>query len=405
VAATATFEYKARDSTGRAREGTLEGANQQAVLARLRELGMVPLSVKETGTGLKREINFPGRDKVKLKELALFSRQFATMISSGLTLLRSLNILAMQAENPKLREVIAKVAQSVEEGKALSEALSEHDTFPKLYVAMVRAGETAGTLDLVLLRIAETMEKDVALRRKVKSTLTYPGVVLVLAVLLTTVMLLFIVPTFVGMFQSLGGSLPLPTQILLLMSKTIRRLWFLLFLMPIAAWRGYKRMRAVPQVRARLDALKLKVPVFGPLFHKLAIARFTRNLSTLLHAGVPILLALEITSDTIDNAVISRAVADVRGAVGRGESVARPLANHPVFPPMVVQMVGVGEETGMLDEMLMRIADFYDMEVEASTESLTAALEPLMIATLGGIVGAMVISLYMPMFQIFDLIE
>ena len=406
MSATATFHYKARDASGRPREGTLEGADQQVVIARLRELGMVPLSVQAAGTGLKREITFPGRGgKVKLKELALFSRQFATMISSGLTLLRSLNILAMQAENPKLREVIGKVAQSVEEGKALSEALSEHDTFPNLYVAMVRAGETAGTLDLVLLRIAETMEKDVALRRKVKSTLTYPGVVLVLAVVLTTVMLLFIVPTFVGMFQSLGGMLPLPTRVLLFMSKTIRKVWFLLFLMPVGAWRGYKRMRKVPQVRARLDAIKLKVPVFGPLFHKLAIARFTRNLSTLLHAGVPILLALEITSDTIDNAVISRAVADVRAAVSRGEAVARPLANHPVFPAMVVQMVGVGEETGMLDEMLRRIADFYDMEVEASTESLTAALEPLMIATLGGIVGAMVISLYMPMFQIFDLIE
>ena len=405
-AATATFHYKARDSTGRAREGTLEGADQQVVIARLRELGLVPLSVQQAGTGLKREITFPGGGgKVKLKELALFSRQFATMIASGLTLLRSLNILAVQAENPKLREVIGKVGQSVEEGKALSEALAEHDSFPKLYVAMVRAGETAGTLDLVLLRIAETMEKDVALRRKVKSTLTYPGVVLVLAVILTTVMLLFIVPTFVGMFQSLGGALPLPTRVLLLMSKMIRKLWFLLFLMPIGAWRGYKKMRTIPQVRARLDAMKLKVPVFGPLFHKLAIARFTRNLSTLLHAGVPILLALEITSDTIDNAVISRAVADVRAAVSRGESVAKPLANHPVFPPMVVQMVGVGEETGMLDEMLRRIAEFYDMEVEASTESLTAALEPLMIATLGGIVGAMVISLYMPMFQIFDLIE
>ncbi len=407
MATVSTYRYKARDGAGRPREGTLEGANRQVVLTRLRESGLIPVSVEEQQTtGLRREITLPGRGgKVKLKDLAVFSRQFATMIASGLTLLRSLNILAEQSENPKLAEVLGKVSAAVEEGKSLSEALAEHEVFPKLYVAMVRAGETAGTLDLVLVRIADTMEKDVALRRKVKSTMTYPAIVVVMAVLLTTVMLLFIVPTFVGMFESLGGELPLPTRILLFMSVVVRRLWFVLFLVPVAAWQGYTRARKVPRVRARLDAWKLKVPVFGALFHKVAIARFTRNLSTLLHAGVPILLALEITSDTIDNDVISRAVADVRGAVRQGESMARPLSGHPVFPPMVVQMVGVGEETGALDDMLRRIADFYDLEVEAATESLTAALEPVMIAVLGGIVGAMVISLYMPMFKIFDLVE
>ena len=402
-----TFRYKARDQSGRSREGTVEGPDQQVVAGRLREMGMTPVSIEQQQTtGLKREITLPGRGgKVKLRDLAIFSRQFATMIAAGLTLLRSLNILAEQSDNPKLSEILAKVASAVEEGKSLSEALAEHEAFPKLYVAMVRAGETAGTLDQVLVRIADTLEKDVALRKKVKSALTYPGVVLVLAVLLTIVMLLFIVPTFVGMFEQLGGTLPLPTRVLLLMSTAVRKLWFVLLFLPIGAWQAYKRARKVPRVRDRLDALKLQVPVFGKLFHKLAIARFTRNLSTLLHAGVPILLALEITADTIDNAVISRAVADVRAAVKQGESVAKPLAGHPVFPSMVVQMVGVGEETGALDDMLRRIADFYDQEVEAATESLTAALEPIMIATLGGIVGAMVISLYMPMFQIFDLVE
>ena len=407
MATPVTFLYKARDQTGRAREGTVEGPDQHVVLARLREMGLTPLSVEEQPTtGLKRQISLPGRGKkIKLKDLAIFSRQFATMIASGLTLLRSLTILAQQSENPKLKEVIGKVSVSVEEGKSLSEALAEQDSFPKLYVAMVLAGETAGTLDLVLLRIADTMEKDVALRRKVKSTMTYPGVVLVMAVVLTSAMLLFIVPTFVGMFESLGGTLPLPTKgpapdvddpaqaVVHPVPRAGRRL------------AGYKRLRKIPRVRARLDAAKLKVPVFGNLFHKLALARFTRNLSTLLHAGVPILLALEITADTIDNAVISRAVADVRAAVRQGETVSKPLSNHPVFPPMVVQMVGVGEETGALDEMLGRIADFYDLEVEATTESLTAALEPIMIAVLGGIVGAMVISLYMPMYKIFDLVE
>ena len=407
MATAATFRYRALDTAGRSREGTVDGADQGAVASRLREMGMTPLAIEEQRTtGLKREISLPGRGgKVKLKDLAVFSRQFSTMIASGLTLLRSLNILAQQADNPKLASILGQVATAVEEGKSLSEALAPHPEFPKLYVAMVRAGETAGTLDQVLVRIADTLDNDVALRRKVKSTMTYPAVVLVLAIVLTIVMLLFIVPTFVGMFETLGGTLPLPTRVLLFLSSVVRKLWFVLFLLPVAAWQGYKRARKVPQVRARLDAVKLKAPVFGDLFQKLAIARFTRNLSTLLHAGVPILLALEITADTIDNAVISRAVDDVRAAVRQGESVAKPLTNHPVFPPMVVQMVGVGEETGALDEMLRRIADFYDSEVEATTESLTAALEPIMIATLGGIVGAMVISLYMPMFKIFELIE
>ena len=407
MAVAATFRYRALDTAGRSREGTVDGADQRAVASRLREMGMTPVSIEEQRTtGLKRELSLPGRGgKVKLKDLAVFSRQFSTMIASGLTLLRSLNILAQQSDNPKLAGILGQVATAVEEGKSLSEALAAHQEFPKLYVAMVRAGETAGTLDQVLVRIADTLDNDVALRRKVKSTMTYPAVVLVLAILLTIVMLLFIVPTFVGMFETLGGTLPLPTRFLLFLSSVVRKLWFVLFLLPVAAWQGYTRARKVPQVRARLDVVKLKAPVFGDLFQKLAIARFTRNLSTLLHAGVPILLALEITADTIDNAVISRAVDDVRAAVRQGESVAKPLSNHPVFPPMVVQMVGVGEETGALDEMLRRIADFYDSEVEATTESLTAALEPIMIASLGGIVGAMVISLYMPMFKIFELIE
>lgn len=409
MGAALSFRYRARDTAGRPREGTVDAPDQRAVAARLREMGMTPLSIEEQQTsGLKREITLPGmggNKKVKLKDLAVFSRQFATMIASGLTLLRSLNILAEQTESASLAKIIAEVSDAVEAGQSLSEALAAHEEFPKLYVAMVRAGETAGTLDEVLLRIASTLETDLALRKKVKSALTYPGVVLGLAVLLTIVMLLFIVPTFVGMFEQLGGTLPLPTRALLLMSAMVRNLWFLLLMAPVAAWRGYKRARKQPRIRARMDALKLKLPVFGNLFHKLAIARFTRNLGTLLHSGVPILLALEITADTVDNAVISAGVDDVRAAVKEGESVAKPMSKHEVFPPMVVQMTAVGEETGAMDEMLGRIADFYDREVEATTESLTSALEPIMIAVLGGIVGSMVIALYMPMFKIFELIE
>ncbi|HWB71417.1 MAG TPA: type II secretion system F family protein [Egibacteraceae bacterium] len=407
MAATATFRYTVRDRAGKTRSGTLDAPDQRVVAVKLRDMGYAPVSITEVKTAaLKRDLTIPGfGPKVGLKDLAIFSRQFATMISSGLSLVRALNILAEQSENKKLAEIVSEVRSAVEEGRSLSVALAEHEEFPPLYIAMVRAGETAGMLDSVLLRTADTLEKDLALRRKVKAALTYPVVVLILALLLTMVMLIFIVPTFVGMFESLGGTLPLPTKVLLMLSAFVRNLWFVLLALPVVGWQGFKRARKQPQVRFQLDRAKLKLPVFGGLFHKLALARFARNFGILLRAGVPILTALEITADTVNNGVIGNAGNDVKLSVKEGESVAGPLASHEVFPPMVVQMIAVGEETGAMDTMLGKIADFYDAEVEATTESLTAMLEPLMIAVLGGLVGAMVISLYMPMFKIFDLIE
>jgi len=235
--------------------------------------------------------------------------------------------------------------------------------------------------------------------------MTYPVVVLIMAIVLTIVMLIFIVPVFVGMFDSLGGQLPLPTRVLLGLSNMVRSFWYVLLVLPIVGWQGFKHARKQPRVRHALDALKLKVPVFGQLFHKVALARFTRNFGSLLRAGVPILTSLEITAETANNGVIADAVTEVQTSVREGESVARPLASHAVFPSMVVQMMAVGEETGAMDDMLVKIADFYDDEVTALTESLTAMLEPLMIGLLGGIVGAMVIALYMPMFSIFELIQ
>ncbi|MBW3603102.1 MAG: type II secretion system F family protein, partial [Actinobacteria bacterium] len=279
------------------------------------------------------------------------------------------------------------------------------EAFPPLYIAMVRAGETAGMLDRVLLRIADTMEKDVALRGKIKSALTYPGVVLVLALFCVLIMLIFIVPTFVELFDQLGGELPAPTKMLLFLSGLVRGRWYVIIFLPPLSWRAFVWARKQPRIRFQLDRLKLRVPVFGQLFHKLALSRFTRNLGTLLRAGVPILLALEITGETVNNGVVSNAVGDVQAAVKEGESIARPLNAHPVFPPMVTQMIAVGEETGALDTMLEKIADFYDDEVARATEALTAMLEPVMIAVLGGIVGSMVIALYLPMFKIFDLIK
>lgn len=407
--ATATeFRYTVRDRAGKTHNGTLEGPDQQVVVAKLRDMGYVPVSVmpSQAKQGLKTEITIPGfGPKVGLKDLSVFSRQFATMISSGLTLIRSLNILAEQSENKRLAEVLGEVRNDIETGRSLSEAMADHEEFPKLYIAMVKAGETGGMLDQVLLRTADTLEKDLALRRKIKSALTYPVVVLIMAVVLVGIMLTFIVPTFVEMFDTLGGTLPLPTRILMIASEILRSYWYIIMFTPVLAWKGFVYARKQPKVRYQLDRLKLKLPVFGALFHKLALARFARNLGILLRAGVPILTALEITADTVNNGVIGDATNDVKMSVKEGESVAGPLSKHPVFPPMVVQMISVGEDTGAMDTMLEKIADFYDQEVEAMTESLTAMLEPLMIGVLGGVVGGMVISLYLPMFKIFELIE
>jgi type IV pilus assembly protein PilC len=405
--ATTTFEYKVRDRAGKTINGKLEASNQQAVASKLREMGYAPVSITEVQAGtLQKEIKIPGfGDKVGLKDLAVFSRQFSTMINSGLSLIRALNILAVQTDNKELARIIAVIRTNVEEGGSLSAALAEHEVFPKLYVAMVKAGETAGLLDSVLLRIAETLEKDLALRRKIKAALTSPAVVLVMAVLLCTAMLVFIVPTFVGMFEELGGELPLPTVVLLFLSDLIRSYWYIWVFLPLIGWQVFKTARKQPNVRFQLDKLKLKLPVFGLLFQKVALSRFARNFGILLRAGVPILTALEITADTVNNGVIGNAVNDVKMSVKEGESVAAPLSQHAVFPPMTVQMLAVGEETGAMDTMLEKIAEFYDQEVESTTESLTAMLEPLMIGVLGSLVGAMVIALYMPMFKVFDLIQ
>lgn len=407
MATATTFEYVVRDRGGKTKSGSLDAPDQRAVATKLRDMGYAPVSItQQQQSALKKDLAIPGfGPKVGLKDLAVFSRQFSTMINSGLSLIRALNILVDQTENKKLAEILGEVRTEIEGGKGLSESLATHEAFPKLFIAMVKAGEIAGMLDAVLLRIADTLEKDLELRRKIKSAMTYPVVVLIMAILLTTVMLIFIVPVFVGMFESLGGTLPLPTQVLLLLSSLVRNLWYVLLVLPIAGWQGFKYARKQPKIRRQLDGMKLKLPVFGNLFHKIALSRFTRNFGSLLRAGVPILSSLEITAETVNNGLIGDALADVKDAVREGENVARPLAKHPVFPPMVVQMMAVGEETGAMDDMLMKISDFYDDEVSALTESLTAMLEPLMIGVLGGIVGSMVIALYMPMFKIFELIQ
>jgi type IV pilus assembly protein PilC len=369
-------------------------------------MGYAPVSVRETGGGMQREISLPGGNKITLKDLAIMSRQFATMVNSGLSLLRSLSILADQTENKALAKILDEVRTNLEGGAALSASLAKHPrAFPPIMVNMIRAGETGGFLDKVLLQIAENFEAEVKLRGKVKSAMTYPVVVFVIAICSVIGMLLFIVPIFAGMFDSLGATLPAPTRALVFLSTAMKWSAIPALVLGIVAAVVWSRIKHRPEVREFVDPLKLRTPIFGELFRKIAISRLTRNLGTMLAAGVPILQSLDIVAETSGNAVVGKAIRAVQDSVRQGEALARPLADHPVFPPMVVQMMAVGEDTGALDQMLTKISDFYDQEVEATTESLTALIEPLMIAFLGGIVGSMIVALYMPIFKVFDLIQ
>jgi type IV pilus assembly protein PilC len=402
-----TYGYKVRDREGNLRGGSLEAESEEAVIGRLRQLGYTPLSIEaEKGAGLKTELRLPGTGRVKLKDLAIFSRQFATMINSGLSLLRALTILGEQTDNRRLGEVVGQVRAEVETGTSLSAAMAKHPKiFNRLYVSMVRAGEIGGFLDQVLVKVAETFEKEVALRGKIRSAMTYPVVVFAMVILIVSAMLMFIVPTFKNLYTSLGGELPLPTRMLVGVSDGLRRYFLLIVLVLAGLSFAYKRWRATPAGRYRLDQFKLKVKVFGPLFHKSALSRFARTLATLIRSGVPILQALEIVAETVNNEVISRAIRDVQDSVREGESLATPLAKHPTFPAMVVQMMAVGEETGALDTMLTKVADFYDQEVEAAVASLTSLIEPILIAVMGAAVGGMVVALYLPLFRIIEFIK
>jgi len=406
--ATKTYEYAVRDRSGKLVKGRVEASNQAAVANRLREMGLAAVSISEVRTGgFNTEIAIPGlSNRITLKDLAIMARQLATMIEAGISLLRALSILADQTESKALAKIVAQVRNDVEVGTAFSVALAKHPVvFPPLMINMVKAGEVGGFLDQVLLSVANNFEAEVKLRGKVKSAMTYPVVVLVIALLAVTGMLLFIVPVFAGIFASMGGTLPLPTRILMSASSFLKIGLIPMIVIAIAfsVWWGKNKHKR--SIRERIDPIKLKTPVFGNLFQKIALSRFTRNFGTMIHAGVPILQALDIVGETSGNYVIEKAVRAVQDSVRRGESLAGPLAQHPVFPPMVVQMLAVGEDTGAVDTMLEKVADFYDDEVEATTEQLTSLIEPIMIVGIGAIIGAMVIAMYMPIFGVFNLIQ
>jgi type IV pilus assembly protein PilC len=405
---TTTYDYKVRDADGRLVKGQLEADSVPLVAARLRDMGYAPVEIKAVSLNLRREITIPGiTDRVALKDVALMSRQLATMVAAGLTLVRALGVLADQIESKPLREAMLQVRQEVEQGSSLSTALEKlPKVFPPLYIAMVRAGEVGGQLDSVLLKLSSTLEKQVELRQKVRSAMAYPAIVFCAVIVIVTAMMIFIVPIFKRLFTSLNGQLPLPTRIVIAISNVVASVWLLVVIAVIVAIVILmRRWIATPNGRRRWDAFKLRPPVFGPLTHKVALARFCTTFSSLLSAGVPVIEALDIVSANAGNQIVADALIGAQDGVREGKNLSAILARYPVMPIMVTQMIETGEESGALDEMLDKVSTFYDNEVNATVDSLTSILEPLIILFMGACIGAIVISLYLPMFDYVKLLQ
>jgi type IV pilus assembly protein PilC len=406
--ATKTFRYNSIDAQGRKTKGTVEAANETAATHVLRQRGEVPLELVQAGQGLNRDLKIPGLgSRTKLKDLAIFARQFATMTASGMSLLRSLAILEEQTTAATLKKALAEISTDVAGGGSLSASMAKHDkVFPRLMIAMIRAGEAGGMIDRALQQIAESLEKDTALRGKIKSALTYPAIVLSFTFVLIAAVLIFIVPVFENMFANLGGELPGITQFLVDASHNMWWIGPLFLTVTITGTVAYKRrLRESESFRLKADQFKLRMPVFGPLFRKLAMSRFARNLGLLLNVGVPVMQALAVVGETTGNEVINAAMKDVQSAVRDGQPMSSALRRHKIFPEMVTQMIEVGEESGQISQMLDKVADFYDREVDSAAESLTASIEPIMVLFMGTVVGGMVICLYLPMFTIYQNIQ
>lgn len=413
-----TFEVKVRDKKGKTYFKTMKADNVMQVKQKLRESNYVVMGIKEKGLGptsrggdaaggILAKINKFMEGGVKLKDLTVFSRQFATMINAGVSMVRSMNILAEQSESKPLQKALYEIKEQVEQGQSLSDSMSRYPKiFNNLYCGMIKAGEAGGVLDAVLLRVAGFLENQNRLNTQVKSAMAYPSTVMVFALIISGVMLMFIVPMFAGMFEQMGAKLPAFTQALVDLSKALTS-WEAIFIPIIvgALVYAYRVINSTPKGALTIDQYKLKLPVLGDLIRKVSVARFSRTLGTLLKSGVPLLAALEIVRDSIGNLVVASAMEDLRISVSEGEGLAKPLERAGVFPPMVVQMVAIGEETGAIDAMLEKIADFYDEEVEAAVHALTSMLEPLMMVLIGGIVGSIVIGMYLPIFDIVNKIK
>jgi type IV pilus assembly protein PilC len=402
----ALYTYRALDKQGEIIQDKLEGSGEMAVAHELRQQGLLVIDVKEQSVGQK-DILEPFK-RIKLADLVVFSRQLATMINAGLPIVRALYVLYEQTQNPKLKDVVVAVRKDVEAGSSLSQVLEKQpEVFSRLYVEMVKAGEIGGILDGVLLRLADQLERDQDLRRKIRSAMTYPIVVLVFAILAASFMLIFIVPVFAGLFQDLGGTLPLPTRITMAISDILTSIFGVFvyagMALAVVMFLRWKKSENGRKVWGRA-VLRISAKI-GDVVKKATLARFARTFATLSAAGVPILQAIEITATSSGNWVVEKALLKSKDAIREGIPIYKPLEEEPVFPPMVTRMIAVGEESGDIDGMLTKIAEFYESEVDATVKALTSIIEPLMVVVVGSIVGAIVISMYLPMFEIFNLIE
>jgi type IV pilus assembly protein PilC len=396
----ATYVYSARSTTGDLQSGEIEVASRDEAMAFLRKQRLIPMKIEEKAGGFEMPSIGSG---ISTRDIVIFTRQFATMINSGLPLVQSLDILAKQSENKALRKIIERVLYDVESGQTLADALRPHEkVFPELYTNMVAAGEAGGILDTILLRLAVFLEKADALRRKIKGAMVYPGVILTVAVGAVAVLLIFVIPTFQTMFEGAGIPLPGPTRFVIFLSELLQARWYVFVLAITMAVVLIRQYYKTSNGELQIDRLLLNLPILGNLQRKTAIARFTRTLGTLVSSGVSILDGLEITAKTSGNRVLHDAIMESRTSIAGGETISEPLKKSGVFPPMVTSMINVGEQTGGLDEMLTKIADFYDEEVDAAVEALLSAMEPIMIVFLGVIVGGMIVAMYLPIFDMIN---
>lgn len=400
-----TYVFKAMDLAGARARGEIDAESKAAVLSQLKARGLIVLDVADKHSSREIELGF--LKKVNATELAVFSRQLSTMINSGLSVLRALHVLEEQSESKFLKETVAAVSKDVESGSSMSDAMERHPkVFNHLFVAMVRAGETGGMLEDALMRVADQLEKDASLRKQIRSAMIYPVFVITFAVIVMLALVTFLVPVFEGVFKQFGGELPSITKVSVFMSKMIISYGYVLFALVALVVFAFLQWKKSSWGRPQWDRFRLRVPMkIGALVQQISIARWSRTLASLTSAGVPLLLALDITGKTGGNIVIEEAMKGVIDSVKRGGTISEPLAKAPIFPNMVTHMVGVGEETGALDQMLAKIADFYEDQVEASVKALTSIMEPVMIVVIGSMVGFIIISMYMPLFTMYNSIK
>ena len=391
--------WEGKTKTGEVKRGEVEAPDEASVQQRLRAMALMNVKIKKKPIQIS--LKLPGLGGISQKDLVIFTRQFATMIDAGLPLVQCLDILSGQLDNMAFREVLVKVKTKVESGSTLADALGDHPkVFDTLYVQLVAAGEIGGILDTILNRLAQYIEKNEKLKSKVKGAMVYPSVVLIVAVGVTVVLLLFVTPTFEKMFKDFGGAMPTPTQIVIDLSKWLQNYIGYLVAFLVALVIAFRAWISWPRGREQWDAFVIRTPIFGPLVRKVAVARFTRTLGTMISSGVPILDALEVVAKTAGNSVVEKAIRYTKLKIAEGKTIVQPLSETKVFPPMVVQMIGVGEATGAMDQMLSKIADFYDDEVDAAVSALTTLIEPVMMVFLGGVVGGFLVAMYLPIFSI-----